>query len=351
MVTAMKVTKIKGVLASVLIAGLVVGVGTGASQEKKQAALNVTLEELAKDPAMYQGKLVQVEGVIQQTQILKEKQGEFDYRLAVGKNDFLLAWCAGKLAVSEGDTARITGEFRHNTAAANPFQILAGSKNGKVEKTTLKKPESTPPAGATDLKMLDRTIGKEPKYSSRPNYALLVFGPEAKTRVWLILVGQVLYVDRNGNGDLRLFRVERIVVIRDGARIRKHKSQEEKARGLGSRVARHGLTRAGQGRLHQDQPPEPIVRYSLSWGIVSICSPDCSKYTIRFSRMSHKKARLNEPGFGCFVYTNPPYHRPHPSSFSPPSASRRARRKATVPIGNLVRPPRLPTLTLSKLLW
>jgi hypothetical protein len=29
-----------------------------------------------------------------------------------------------------------------------------------------------------------------------------VFGPEAKTRVWLVLDGDVLYVDRNGNGDL-----------------------------------------------------------------------------------------------------------------------------------------------------
>src|SRR5262249_48598669 len=31
---------------------------------------------------------------------------------------------------------------------------------------------------------------------------LLVFGPEAKTRVWLVLDGETLYVDKNGNGDL-----------------------------------------------------------------------------------------------------------------------------------------------------
>jgi hypothetical protein len=29
-----------------------------------------------------------------------------------------------------------------------------------------------------------------------------VFGPEAKTRLWLVLDGDVLYVDKNGNGDL-----------------------------------------------------------------------------------------------------------------------------------------------------
>jgi thiol-disulfide isomerase/thioredoxin len=61
---------------------------------------------------------------------------------------------------------------------------------------------SVVPAGAVDLKKLDRTILKEPKYTSEPRYALLVFGPEAKTKVWLVLDGETLYVDRNGNGDL-----------------------------------------------------------------------------------------------------------------------------------------------------
>src|SRR5262252_4031078 len=58
------------------------------------------------------------------------------------------------------------------------------------------------PVAATDLSKIDRTIGKEPTYESKPKYCLLVFGPEAKTRVWLVLDGDVLYVDRNGNGDL-----------------------------------------------------------------------------------------------------------------------------------------------------
>jgi hypothetical protein len=58
------------------------------------------------------------------------------------------------------------------------------------------------PASAVDLTKIDRTIAKEPAYKSKPKYCLLVFGPEAKTRVWLVLDGDVLYVDRNGNGDL-----------------------------------------------------------------------------------------------------------------------------------------------------
>src|SRR5262249_38019827 len=43
---------------------------------------------------------------------------------------------------------------------------------------------------------------KEPAYKTKPKYGLLVFGPEAKSRVWLVLDGDVLYADKNGNGDL-----------------------------------------------------------------------------------------------------------------------------------------------------
>ena len=57
-------------------------------------------------------------------------------------------------------------------------------------------------AWGADLTKIDRTIAKEPAYTSKPKYCLLVFGPEAKTRVWLVPDGDTLYVDRNGNGDL-----------------------------------------------------------------------------------------------------------------------------------------------------
>jgi hypothetical protein len=56
---------------------------------------------------------------------------------------------------------------------------------------------------ATPLQELDRTIRKEPEYQSAAvKYCLLVFGPEAKTRVWLALDGERLYVDRDADGDL-----------------------------------------------------------------------------------------------------------------------------------------------------
>ncbi len=57
-------------------------------------------------------------------------------------------------------------------------------------------------AFGVDLTKIDRTIGKEPAYRSEPKYCLLVFGAEAKTRVWLVLESDTLYVDRNGDGDL-----------------------------------------------------------------------------------------------------------------------------------------------------
>jgi hypothetical protein len=62
---------------------------------------------------------------------------------------------------------------------------------------------SGPPSiQAADLTKIERVIAKEPKYQGKPAYCLLVFGPEADFRVWLVLDGTTLYVDRNGNGDL-----------------------------------------------------------------------------------------------------------------------------------------------------
>ncbi len=58
------------------------------------------------------------------------------------------------------------------------------------------------PLLAANLTQVDRKIGREPAYKSQPKYCLLVFGPEAETRVWLVQDGDTLYVDRNGNGDL-----------------------------------------------------------------------------------------------------------------------------------------------------
>lgn len=65
-------------------------------------------------------------------------------------------------------------------------------------------PAQTPATpAAPDLARIPRTLVKEPAYQSPPRYCLLVLGPEAKSRVWLVLDGgKTLYVDRNRNGNL-----------------------------------------------------------------------------------------------------------------------------------------------------
>src|SRR5712691_5453517 len=56
---------------------------------------------------------------------------------------------------------------------------------------------------AADPVQVERTLRKEPAYQTKtPKYGLLVFGPEAAQRVWLVHDGDTLYADRNGNGDL-----------------------------------------------------------------------------------------------------------------------------------------------------
>jgi hypothetical protein len=66
-------------------------------------------------------------------------------------------------------------------------------------------------APTPDLASIDRRIAKEPDYTSkRPLYGLYVFGPRATTRAWAVLDSSeggkddydVLYFDRNANGDL-----------------------------------------------------------------------------------------------------------------------------------------------------
>lgn len=65
-------------------------------------------------------------------------------------------------------------------------------------------------ADPPELAKIDRRIAKQPGYTSKqPLYGLVVFGPAAATRTWMVLDRSkeggrydVLYFDRNGNGDL-----------------------------------------------------------------------------------------------------------------------------------------------------
>src|SRR5690348_16418398 len=70
-------------------------------------------------------------------------------------------------------------------------------------------------AEAGDLSKIGRSLDKQPTYAStEPKYGLLVFGPKADIRIWLVLdlaydplkekpgKTESLYADLNGNGNL-----------------------------------------------------------------------------------------------------------------------------------------------------
>lgn len=57
-------------------------------------------------------------------------------------------------------------------------------------------------AAPVNLGEIERTLKREPAYAEKPRYCLLVFGADARTKVWLVLDGEDLYVDLNANGDL-----------------------------------------------------------------------------------------------------------------------------------------------------
>ena len=97
---------------------------------------------------------------------------------------------------------------------------------------------------AADLTKVDRTIKKEPAYKSKPHYCLLVFGPEAKTRVWLVVDGDTLYVDRNGNGDL----------TDEGEKVARKNKEGELPPVRGGGRPRRRPDPQGAGR-HPDAPP------------------------------------------------------------------------------------------------
>lgn len=53
-----------------------------------------------------------------------------------------------------------------------------------------------------DLSRIERRINREPTYQGKPGYLLLVLGPEARHKAWLVVDGNTLFVDRFGTGNL-----------------------------------------------------------------------------------------------------------------------------------------------------
>lgn len=115
-----------------------------------------------------------------------------------------------------------------------------------------------------DLRGVDRRISKEPAYvAKRPLYGLLVLGPEARRRIWMVLDRSrpgggdfdVLYVDLNADGDLTGPK-ERFLGREEGGSIRfRMPDLEDPATGA---VHTHFTARVSGF-------PAPTVMVSLMW--------------------------------------------------------------------------------------
>ncbi len=119
-------------------------------------------------------------------------------------------------------------------------------------------------ADSPDLKEVERKAPKEPTYTSkRPLYGLLLFGPEAKTRVWMVLDRSkpdagpydILYVDLDADGDL----------TEPGERLAGQVHGEE------ARFSLPGLKDPATGIAHTNFTaratgiPDPTVMVSVTW--------------------------------------------------------------------------------------
>ncbi len=135
---------------------------------------------------------------------------------------------------------------------------------------------------AADLTKIERRLAKEPAYQAKPKYCLLVFGPEARTKVWLVIDGDTLYVDRNGNGNITE-KDERIDLP-------KYKKEEDSPSALiaGQREAKAGNIPDGrflhtdleitQTQLNLDyKPTDP---YAQSFKRLAQAAPDGILYTV-----------------------------------------------------------------------
>jgi protocatechuate 3,4-dioxygenase beta subunit len=114
------------------------------------------------------------------------------YGKQMGQADFKFDAKHTDCLVTVGLTSRLTAS-KSKAASSAPVQ--------RPEPAVLKAVRQVPHPkrdGSWDL----TPPHKEPKYQHEPRYALLVFGPKREQRVWMVLDGGALYVDRNANGDL-----------------------------------------------------------------------------------------------------------------------------------------------------
>jgi hypothetical protein len=161
-----------------------------------------------------------------------------------------------------------------------------------------------------DLGKIERKIAKEPAYQTKsPKYCLLVFGLDAKSRVWLVQDGDVLYVDRNGNGDL----------TEVGKRVElKQKSDTYRSFEVGD-ITVDGLTHTGLSVTQMKASPE-IVGNDREWERIQKSSPEPWMWSVRITaeRAADDKRDLpkkvsyviNGDGDGMLLFADKPQDAP-----------------------------------------
>jgi hypothetical protein len=126
---------------------------------------------------------------------------------------------------------------------------------------------------AADLAKIERQIAREPAYQTRtPKYCLLVFGLDAKSRVWLVQDGDTLYVDRNGNGDL----------TEKGKRVKiKDQSDSHRSFEVGD-LTLDGLTHTGLSVTQMKVSPETIGN-DQEWERIKKSGPEPWTWWVRIT--------------------------------------------------------------------
>src|SRR5262245_54408327 len=167
-----------------------------------------------------------------------------------------------------------------------------------------------PLAQAADLAKIERKIAKEPAYQTKsPKYCLLVFGLDAKTRVWLVQDGDTLYVDRKGNGDL----------TGDGKRVKvEQKSEDMRSFEVGD-LKLDGLTHTGLSVMQMKARPE-VVGNDQEWERLKKSGPEPWMWWVRITaerdaddhRDLPKKVGyvINGDGAGMLLFADKPQEAP-----------------------------------------
>jgi hypothetical protein len=177
------------------------------------------------------------------------------------------------------------------------------------------------PVKAVDLAKIDRTIAKEPAYKAKPKYCLLVFGPEGKTRIWLVLDGKTLYLDRTGKGDLTAasnriepwkrfsksvrFRVDNFVPVPGAAKFALYLDADEDGAveldvrsPSGTNVDRRQASE-DEFRFADRAQDAPILYFD---GSLSFKLMDARQTLVRGEKPSPFAVRIGTPGLGTKVF-------------------------------------------------